>query len=73
MHGLAFDKADLVNRASNLRVDVHDIVRHHGADTGPHQGHVRDLDLFHNHGYGGGWRLRLPRRALTLDNANLRR
>ena len=67
MHGLAFEKADLVNRAGNLRVDVHDIVRHHGADTGPHQRHAGDLDLFGNHGYGRRWRLRLRRWARTSD------
>ncbi len=67
MHGLAFDKAYLVNRAGNLGVDVHDIVRHHGADTRPYQGYVGDLDLFCNHGYGRRWRLRLRRWARTLD------
>jgi hypothetical protein len=47
--------------------DVHDIVRHHGADTGPRHGHVGDLNLFHNQGYGVGWRLRSRRRARTLN------
>ena len=43
MHGLAFDEADLVDRAGNLRVHVHDVVRHDRADAGHDDRHVGGL------------------------------
>jgi hypothetical protein len=46
MHGLAFDKADLVNRAGHLRMNIYYVVGNYRADAGHYDRHIGGLDLF---------------------------
>ena len=59
MHGLPFGEADIIDRSGNLRVNLHHVVRRHGADAGKHDRHVGDLYLLgddrHRRGRDGRW------------------